>query len=366
MQTLLPPVVVLPEPLGAGLGPGLSSADAAVAGDAIAALDRFAPFGNASDRDMDLCAAVGNLERLQVLQLVANQEGNEALPVKSPVQQYFMTRSADISAERAVAEGMGILIRSLVDLRSAPVSGANMAREVAAVRQTLVDFGGICIMGPATAKQSVRPLIPAQTSQLWYYRWIVAHQLHALFNINAAFAVSSAIESLKNEDRDAAYRDLRRATVYVEGFTSARAHALAIPSWFYNEVLRPSMAPPLSAAPLSGRMHLEYRAFRSQIARLLREFPLNMNQLAIQEPELALVREALLEADLIDAENHVCLIEPVIGRAKSLVQSTKNAGNALSMLRSIRDRRAASVMSFVRISQYSHKNLAGENTEISN
>ncbi|MFB6826472.1 hypothetical protein ACFCXA_33335 [Streptomyces virginiae] len=166
--------------------------------------------------------------------------------------------------------------------------------------------------------------------------------------MHAALAIGRAVENLHDRDVAAATAHIRRATVYVNGFSAARAHALALPSWFYNEVLRPSMAPPTTSAPLSGRMHLEYKAYRSQISRLLAEVPLDIGKLADDEPDLAFAREALLEADLLDSGNHVCMVEPVVGHAKSLIQKASSRDHALSSLRGIRDRRAAGIRAYVR------------------
>ncbi|MGW7329467.1 hypothetical protein ACWGIU_12925 [Streptomyces sp. NPDC054840] len=351
MKSLLPPIVVLPEPLTpCKSDPAFSGIEdaAGLAGQAAGALDRFPAFSGPQVREAGLCAALAPLERLECLLAARLDSGGEEFAAKSLVQRYFRIRTADLDSAQASAQAIGVLVRSLNDLRSAPLAGAQTTRETAAIRQVLIDQGAhgdaAWVDGPGPPG---RPL-PEQTSQHWFSRWISAHQLHALFNVHAALAIGRAVENLHDHDVQSATAHIRRATVYVNGFSAARAHALALPSWFYNDVLRPSMAPPLTSAPLSGRMHLEYKAYRSQISRLLNEVPLGLGELADHEPDLAFAREALLEADLLDSENHVCLVEPVVGHAKSLIQNASSNGHALSILRGIRDRRAAGIRTFVR------------------
>ncbi|TCC30681.1 hypothetical protein [Kribbella speibonae] len=312
-------------------------------------LDRLAAFSGPWRRTQQLAAIFRLLDAIDSALGFVGRTGDEPAP-RSPVQEYFRIRTADVSVEVGTAHMIGVLTQSVGDLRDAPVSGAMLLREAAAIRQVLADLGGEPAVGVAEA--DIADIFLERPNDVdrrrWYGRWIIAHQLHALLNLSAAGAVESAVDALDEGDCAASVGHLRRAVVYVEGFTPARAHALAVPAWFYNDVLRPSMAPPLSTAPLSGAMHLEYKSYRRQVSRLLAALPEDIRELAKDEPELALMREALLEADLMDAENHVCLIEPVVGSTKSLVQSAKSSGSAVTMLRRIRDRRAASFEPYLR------------------
>lgn len=172
--------------------------------------------------------------------------------------------------------------------------------------------------------------------------------LHALFNVWAAIAVDQAVAQIRAGHPQAAVTHLKRATVYVEGFPATRAQSLAVPADFYNAVLRPSMLPPLVPAPLSGSMHIEYQRYQTGIDSLLSACPDPIDALAPQHLTLALAREALLEADLIDAARHVCLVKPLVGAAKSLTQHARTKDNAVSVLRRIHDRRAARYAPFLR------------------
>ena len=80
------------------------------------------------------------------------------------------------------------------------------------------------------------------------------------------------------------------------------------------------MLPPLTVAPLTGRMHLEYQGYRQRLAELLDVLPQSTADLAARQPALALSREHLLEADLIESERHVTSVEPLVGDSRSLIR----------------------------------------------
>jgi hypothetical protein len=95
-------------------------------------------------------------------------------------------------------------------------------------------------------------------------------------------------------------------------------------------------------------MHPEFRAYRSAVADLLRAVPEPVHGLMRRSPELALARETLLEADLVEAERHVSLVEPLVGAGRSIAQRADAQDNAVSLLRRIRHHRAALFAPFMR------------------
>ena len=117
-------------------------------------------------------------------------------------------------------------------------------------------------------------------------------------------------------------------------------------------VVRPTMVPTVVPVPLSGKMHVEYQLYRARVDELLEVLPDPVNDLALPEPELAFAREELLEADLIEAERHVCLVEPVVGNARSLIQAPRSSENAVAVLRRMRHRRAAQFQPFLRFADH--------------
>lgn len=112
------------------------------------------------------------------------------------------------------------------------------------------------------------------------------------------------------------------------------------------------MVPTVVPVPLSGNMHVEYQLYRACVDELLEVLPEPVNELALPEPELAFAREELLEADLIEAERHVCLVEPVVGNARSLIQAPRSSENAVAVLRRMRHRRAAQFEPFLRFGDH--------------
>lgn len=95
-------------------------------------------------------------------------------------------------------------------------------------------------------------------------------------------------------------------------------------------------------------MHVEYLGYRRRLDELLELLPSSSARLATTQPALALARERLLEADLIEAERHVTSVEPLVGDSRSLIQTTKSVENAVSALRRIRHRRAARAAAYIR------------------
>ncbi|MGW0737054.1 hypothetical protein [Streptomyces sp. NPDC002851] len=280
------------------------------------------------------------------------------LPAKSAVQSYFRVRTAELTAGQAARQAAEVIHRGLVDLRDAPIAGSDIARETAAMRQVVLDLagdeadltddGGDGGEPEAESKADDPSHTPRRPEDMWLARWITGHHIHVLFNVYATFALREAGRALQDGDWPEATALLARTTVYVQGFPAARAHAAALPADYYATSVRPTMVPTVVPVPLSGSMHLEYRAYRKAVDELIAALPEPVDELALRAPELAFAREALLEADLIEAERHVCLVEPVVDRARSLVQPPATADNAVSVLRAMRHKRAAAIAPYVR------------------
>lgn len=342
--TELPWIVLLPEPGRQELR-CLSNEASSLAGRAIRLLEDLDPYAPTPTRHGQLALAVRALAVLEA-HLPASLVPEET-PARSPTQGYFRVRTADVEPAQVAPHVARVLHRSLADLAVAPVAAVTLARVATAAGELLRELGGDASRGGVPPRDLPTPDL-TEGPQPFHHRWIIAHQLFASFALFAASAIERAVGSLEVDEPAAASRNLRRAATYTAGFSSARAHALAVPPAYYNQILRPSMSPPFSPAPLSGRMHVEYRAFRSAIARLLEASPRGLVDLASTDPELALAREGLLEADLLDAENHVALVESVVGSDRSLSQPAASPNNALAALRQIRDRRTAQVAPYVR------------------
>ena len=298
-----------------------------------AALAAVPAFGGPAERDAGLRAAARAVAGLaRSLALNADPVDGEALPTRSPVQGYFRVRSTALDAPQAALHAALVIQSAIVDLRNVPLAGSDIDRETAALRQVLVDLAGPC----DDAIEEVEPdggevdvVSPEAQRQMWLARWIVGHHVHVLLNVYATIALQEAIALLRAGELRAATYKLETVTTYVQGFAPARAHAAALPSEFYNSVVRPTMVPTVVPVPLSGKMHVEYQLYRKRVDELLVVLPDPVNDLALPEPELAFAREELLEADLIEAERHVCLVEPVVGNARSLIQAPRSSENAV-------------------------------------
>ncbi|MGA5063706.1 hypothetical protein ACPB9E_07950 [Streptomyces exfoliatus] len=172
-----------------------------------------------------------------------------------------------------------------------------------------------------------------------------------MFNVYATIALRQAIEQLREGMMHEATAHLARTTVYVQGFAPAGRTPQPCPPTSTTPPSAPS-CPTVVPVPLSGSMHVEYRQYRDAVDELLEVLPESIEDLARHEPGLAFAREALLEADLIEAERRVTLVEPVVGSERSLVQPPATMDNAVSVLRPMRHVRAAKAACLVRFGDH--------------
>ena len=286
----------------------------------------------------------------------ADPVDGELLPTRSHVQGYFRVRTTALTAPQAALHAALVIESAIADLRNAPLAGSDIARETAAMRQVVVDLAGSSEGEPGAEIDSddgrIEVVPAASQRQVWLSRWIIGHHVHVLLNVYATIALQEAIALLRAGETHLATHKLATVTTYVKGFAPARAHAATLPSDFYNVVVRPTMVPTVVPVPLSGKMHVEYQLYRKRVDELLEVLPEPVNELALPEPELAFAREELLEADLIEAERHVCLVEPVVGNERSLIQPPRSSENAVAVLRRMRHKRAAQFEPFLRFGDH--------------
>ncbi|MBH1934282.1 hypothetical protein I5Q34_08230 [Streptomyces sp. AV19] len=322
------------------------------------ALTAVPAFGTVQARTAALRAAACAAHALtSALPATGTVTAAESLPAKSAVQSYFRVRTAELGAGQAAHQAAGVIHRGLVDLCDAPLAGSDIARETAAMRQVALDLLGQETFPEEATNAAAEPGTgPGEDpvdgirrpEDMWLARWITGHHIHVLFNVYATFALREAVRRLREGQWPQSTALLHRATVYVQGFPAARAHASALPADHYATAVRPTMVPTVVPVPLSGAMHVEYRAYRDAVGELIAALPEPVETLALRAPELAFAREALLESDLVEAERHVCLVEPVVGSARSLVQPPATTDNAVSVLRAMRHQRAVAIAPYVR------------------
>ncbi|MFF2080494.1 hypothetical protein ACFVXG_37750 [Kitasatospora sp. NPDC058162] len=298
-------------------------------------------------------AAAGEL--VAALAAIAPALAGEDVPAESTSQSYFRVREVELSDQQAALHGALVIHRGLEDLCEAPLSGADLALELAGMRQSVLDLTGAA---PGADPDAVPPVaVPesgtgASLESAWSARWLIGHQVHVLFNVCAAVAVADATRRLRHGDVDAALGRLADATVYVRGFPAAMNHASTIPADYYMAAIRQTMAPPSTDIPLSGRQHRGYKLFRAAMKDLLSALPDSFEQLAARAPELAEARGALLEADIVDAERHITLAYSMVHLRRSIAQRPEGPDNAVAELRLMRHRRAAQYASLIRFGDH--------------
>lgn len=336
---------------------------------AAAAVAAVRPFDLPGRRDTALVRAQAEMSKLgAAIDGVVSPVAGEDIDALSAVQAYFRIRAAPLDRVQCAAQVARVAALTLEDLRWAPLAGSDLERICTGLRLTIIDVlelrdqsdGGLS-GGPLDGDDEIAGAAASgdDLHTLWFRRWILGHHLHALFNVMGTVALRSAVAALSVGDAAAAAACIARATTYVEAYPAARAYTLALPASFYNSALRPSMMPPLVEVPLSGKMHVEYQRYRQQLESLLAALPAGIRELARVQPSLALAREALLEADLLDSQRHSSLVEPHVGTQKSLVQNVRTKENAVSMLRAIHNRRAARFAKYLRYPESPGESMAG-------
>lgn len=350
-----PPVAVFREVPGGGVSPKLEPRVRAAARRTAAVLADVPTHAGPIERVAALRRAVAAADELvAALSLEAGPVVGEDMPADSVSQSFFRVREVELSDQQAALHGSLVIYRGLRDLCSAPLSGADLAVEVEGMARAALDLTG----ATASDELPLEPLSVAPESDAvsleseWTARWLVGHQVHVLFNICAAVAVSDATHHLLHGARDAALERLGHATTFVRGFPAAMIHASTIPVDYYIDAVRPTMQPPNVATPLSGRQHRGYKIFRSEMKDLLDAVPEHYRQLAARDPELAAARDALLEADLVDSERHVTLAYSMVRQRRSIAQLPTGPENAVGELRLMRHRRAAQYAPLIRFGDH--------------
>lgn len=350
-----PPVAVFRGVRYAGTVPELNGrvrAAAQVAASLLAAVPTHAGPVERTSALRRAVAATGEL--VDALGAEGGPVAGEDLSAESVSQSFFRVREVDLSDQQAALHGVLVVHRGVRDLCRAPLSGADLMVEVAAMRQAVLDLTGATVSdGPAREPRCAPDAVEAvELEREWTARWIVGHQVHVLFNICAAVAVTDAGHHLRHGELGAALARLDHATTYVRGFPAAMIHASTIPVEYYLAAVRPTMQLPEVATPLSGRQHRGYKTFRAAMKELLRVAPDSYQELAARDPDLAAARDALLEADLVDAERHVTLAYSMVRLRRSIAQSPDGPDNAVGELRLMRHRRAAQYASLIRFGDH--------------
>lgn len=255
----------------------------------------------------------------------------QATGVVADLMAALSGRVAKLPEVGPALRGALVVLRGLADLGQAPVSGADLALELAGMRQALLDL--ITVPG-GLARES--PLWAGQPQPDWGARWLVGQQVLELFTACAGAAIGAAGMRLRRGERVPTLVALRRAITYVRGQPAALAHACAMPTDQYQRITRPT-------PPGHARCGL-----RAAIDRLLTALPERYAELHEQDPELAGAREELLEADLVDCERQVTLAYTMLSPRRSPAHR-RDAG--VAELRRVRQERTIRYAPYLRFSE---------------
>ncbi|MFC9440196.1 hypothetical protein [Nocardia sp. NPDC057030] len=344
--------------------PVLTSSSKILAIQAVSALGKITAHDTPSVREASLRRAEKLLTAFGValLEREAPVRG-EDLPVRSASEHFFRIRETDLSPHQAALHAaLAFAPAGLADLAVAPMAGADLVSETAAMGQALSDLTGISGSDLAAAPTSMHhsaanpparaPADDTSAEAIWSTRWIIGHQIHAQLTRCAATAVQDAARNLDRGTKSYAAHRLRSAAVLVRGLPAAMAHAAAMPVDYYQQAVRPAMLPPAQAAPLSGRMQHSYRVYRKAVNALLAALPQPYPELATHSAELANAYNDFLEADLVDAERHITLAYSMVDLRRSIAQTGDTSRNAVGELRLMRHRLAARYAPHLRVGDH--------------
>ncbi|GAA2437963.1 hypothetical protein GCM10010433_43440 [Streptomyces pulveraceus] len=294
-----------------------------------------------------LDAAVARTGRLAAEAAVTPMDTASLIPIV-PNHDYFGVRTADIDDAYRVSEISTVIARTLADLGGARLDLNDQAAEVRAM--VLILKGLSPQDGPPAPEPPAAPAerAPYRVGDDELTRWVITHHFYFVLNLAAASAVSRATTALAEQDRDTAVTALREAAVLVRGFTAAMIHSGDMSSACYDAMVRPTMQPPAVPAALTGRTQPEHKAFRRAMRKLVTVSAEPYAELAAADPEIALARDILLDADLQDIERHVVITAALVGDDQSIVQGDEAAESAIAILRTMRHVRATAYYDLMR------------------
>ncbi|MFJ8883323.1 hypothetical protein ACIRJR_07905 [Streptomyces sp. NPDC102402] len=277
--------------------------------------------------------------RLAELSQVEPMDATALVPIV-PNHAYFGVRTTGLDDARLVSETTVVIARTLADLRIARLSLNQQAAEVLAMIQVLRGLAPQDAerdpASPATPAGPA-PVVPGQDELT---RWVITHHFYFVLNLAAAESVTRALALHREGEADGTRDALREATTYVRAFTAAMMHSGDMSAPCYDAEVRPTMSPPAVPAALTGRTQPEHKAFRKAMRTLARTWTDSFDKVAADSPDVALARDALLEADLQDIEQHVTITAALVGDESSIIQADAAAGSAIAMLRTMRHTRA--------------------------
>jgi hypothetical protein len=361
------PLVVFPADGALPPPPRLGEADRRRIGlalDALGGLRRM--LQDSTRRDDPLAALTGAVAALRTVS--AGLAPSLARPepgigdAAEPHDVYMGVRRGALRPGAMAAELAVIVHRAVADLALALVGVNDMLAETDAVAALLTRLaGGPGAPGAPPVPDGARPTpgarpapgappVPGDSAgaarAVWapsgdgLERWVLVHHLYGVFLLHCASFVAEATARLDDGDPDTAARALEDATVYLRGATAAMLHAGAVPAAYYGWVIRPTMRPPATPMHLGGSMNPENARLRAAMAGYLERSPEPFETLVRRQPRLALARDGLLAADLLDIERHVAVAAVLVGDERSLLQHERSPDNAVGILRRMRHERA--------------------------
>ncbi|MGB3674379.1 MAG: hypothetical protein WA988_08070, partial [Candidatus Nanopelagicales bacterium] len=150
---------------------------------------------------------------------------------RTPVQEYFRIRTCDMTADAVLFEVASLAVRAFADLARAPLAAGDIDLILNAFRGVFADLLRTVDKEKSTFAQvhDAAGAVPVDVDdnstneQIWFERWITAHQVHAMLNTFAAAAIIRAVQHYEFGVIDATVDRLNFATSLVAAFGPCRA-----------------------------------------------------------------------------------------------------------------------------------------------
>ncbi len=163
-------------------------------------------------------------------------------------------------------------------------------------------------------------------------RWIRGHQVFAALTQSLVCALDCLAEAIASDDAEEVMQEGRFVAEFLRASGVALRLAADVSADEYNDVIRPSMAPPHALTSLSGLMSSDHRVLVTRMSKMRDGFA----RIAELAPEAnAIIRQEL--AKIYDLHGLVC--ENFVGRAPSLRGRMGKKAPALEVLDRFKQRR---------------------------
>jgi hypothetical protein len=160
-------------------------------------------------------------------------------------------------------------------------------------------------------------------------RWVIGHHIFMLISEFMVIAANFLATASPEDDRDTKSNALSALVALLRGASAAFRYACDFGTDAYNEVIRPSLAPPVAPEGMSGLNWRDHVHLMSTLKRVRGHFPAHGDELDGTRSELRAAYEGMYLAHTHVCQHFVGSEEPSL----SLSAKTRSAVDALDRLK---------------------------------